>query len=526
MTSSDKRQIFHTPPLSGPDAEAVHSDVPQGDPDPGFDPSPPQASSAPEVPPETVPVFSSLARAQRALGDARRAAIPAPRQPAPAASAPIVQETPEERALRKAQRKAIRREERRLKRVAEGRSPPLPGDPPVPEGVKPKAPKKPRKKKDLSEVYVQPVAPKASMRKRHWGLVTSFVLMVLIPLVLVAWYMWGKAIDQYASTAGFTVRSEEAGAATDLIGGIASQIGGSSTQTDTDILYEFIQSQRLVARMQEQFDIRAIYSQHRDKDPVFTIWEDATIEDLLWYWGRIVSVAYNQSSGLMEMRVQAFDPQQAQDIATAVLAESQILINALNEQAEADTVSYAESDLEAALVRLKGAREELTRFRIRTQIVDPLTDLASRQGVVANLEQQLAAALIEQDLLLEQTSSDDPRLVQARRKIEVIRERIAQERLNTSSGDGNYPNLLAEYESLQVDREFAEQGYQASLAALDIARTNAARQSRYLATYAPPTLPQTAEYPRRTLTVALAAMFLMLVWSIVVLIYYSIRDSK
>ena len=399
----------------------------------------------------------------------------------------------------------------------------------MPEGVIPKGAKKPkpeRKPKDMSDIQVQPVAPRATMRGRHWGLVTSFVLMVLIPLAVVAWYMWGKAIDQYASTAGFTVRSEEAGAATDLIGGLASQIGGSSTQTDTDILFEFIQSQQLVTKMQEQFDIRGVYSAFRDRDPVFTIWEDATIEDLLWYWGRIVSISYDQSSGLMEMRVQAFDAKLAQEIATAILAESQLLINELNAQAQADAVRYAESDLEASLARLKKAREELTRFRIRTQIVDPLTDLASRQGVVANLEQQLAAALIEQDLLLEQTSADDPRLVQARRKIEVIRERIKQERLNTSQGDGNYPDLLAEYESLQIDRQFAEESHQAARAALDIANTNAARQSRYLATFALPTLPQTAEYPRRTLTVALAAMFLMLLWSIVVLIYYSIRDSK
>ncbi len=57
-------------------------------------------------------------------------------------------------------------------------------------------------------------------------------------------------------------------------------------------------------------------------------------------------------------------------------------------------------------------------------------------------------------------------------------------------------------------------------------RISASRESRYLATYIRPTLPQTAEFPDRWLNFGLAALFLMLIWSVVILIYYSIRDSK
>ncbi len=396
--------------------------------------------------------------------------------------------------------------------------------------AKPAAKKKQPKQKNTH--VVQPVAPPARMRRRHWGLLFGMLILVVLPLIGVAGYMWGRAADQYASLVGFTVRSEESGSASDLIGGALGSLGGGTGQKDTDILYEFIQSQGLVNRIQERFDIRALYSKHWETDPVFAIAPDASAEDLLAYWTRMTTVSYDQSSGLIEMRVQAFEPKVAQDVANAMLEESQDLINTLNAQARADTIRYAQNDLEDSLNRLKSAREALTLFRTRTQIVDPQSDLEGRLGVVANLQQQLAQALIEQDLLLEQTSRDDPRLVQARRKIEVIRARIDQERANvssggaTSAGDDSYPRLLAEYEGLQVDQEFAEQSYRAALTALDIARNNASRQSRYLATYIAPTFPQTAQYPRRLLTFGLAALFLMLFWSIVALVYYSIRDSK
>ena len=59
---------------------------------------------------------------------------------------------------------------------------------------------------------------------------------------------------------------------------------------------------------------------------------------------------------------------------------------------------------------------------------------------------------------------------------------------------------------------------------MEMARGNAARQSRYLATYIKPTLAQSSEFPRRFILMGLAALFLAMVWSIVALVYYSIRD--
>ena len=83
---------------------------------------------------------------------------------------------------------------------------------------------------------------------------------------------------------------------------------------------------------------------------------------------------------------------------------------------------------------------------------------------------------------------------------------------------------MAEFERLTVDREFAEQAYVASQSAYDGARAEANRQSRYLAAYIDPTLAEKAEFPQRTLIVALVAAFAFLLWSILTLIYYSLRD--
>ena len=398
-----------------------------------------------------------------------------------------------------------------------------------PSGETPVAPKSTgQQPQDASLALAAP----AHMKRRHWGLVHALLLLVVLPILVVSAYLYVLAEDQYASTTGFTVRQQEGGSASSFLSGLAG-FTGTGGSSDSDILYEFIQSQEIVERIDAKLDLRGHYSQHWKTDKVFSIWPNADIEDLLWFWTRIVRISYDQSASLIEIRVLAFDPEYARAVAQEIVAESQAIINELSTTARADAMRYAQSDLDEALERLKSAREALTSFRTRTRIVDPTADLQGRLGVMNNLQQQLAEALISYDLLLENSREGDPRLQQAEQRIEVIRARISSERDAFATGGDDvgavgddYPSLIAEFERLTVDRVYGEETYRASLAALDVARAEADRLSRYLATYIEPTLAQRAEYPKRGILIGLTALFMLLTWAILALVYYSIRDRR
>jgi capsular polysaccharide transport system permease protein len=376
------------------------------------------------------------------------------------------------------------------------------------------------------------LASAAHLNRRHWGLIYGLFLLVLLPVLAAATYLYTVAEDQYASTTGFTVRQQEGGGASAFLSGLAG-FAGTGGSSDTDILYEFTQSQEIVSRIDTKLDLRSHYAQHWATDKLFSIWPNADIEDLQWFWSRIVRISYDKSAGMIEIRVLAFDPAYAQAVAQEIVAESQTMINDLSNTARADATRYAKMDLNEALMRLKGAREALTEFRTRTRIVDPAADLQGRLGVMNNLQQQLAQALISYDLLLENSRAADPRLQQAEQRIAVIRARISSERDAFATGGDDvgavgddYPSLIAEFERLTVDRVYAEETYRASLAAVDIARAKAARLSRYLATFIEPTLAQSTQYPKRGLLIGLTMLFMILAWSILALIYYSIRDRR
>ena len=379
-------------------------------------------------------------------------------------------------------------------------------------------------------IEIRPMAEPAQLQPRHRFLIWSFAALVVLPLLITMGYLWGVAQDQYASTVAFTVRREEntSGA---LMGGLA-QLTGAGGMSESDILYEFIQSQEIVSVIDERVGLSTLYAVHWPRDPVFALWPDAAIEDLHAYWRRMVRISYDQSTRLIELRVLAFTAEDSQRIAGEIVAESQRMINALNTRAREDVMRYANADLEQAVARLKDAREALSRFRTRTRIVDPAADIQGRMGVLNNLQQQLAEALIENDIVLATTQESDPRRNQTARRIQVIRDRIAAERQTFTSadqpggGDENYPELIAEFERLTVDQQFAEEAYRTALAALDVARANASRQTLYLTPYIRPTLPQLAEFPQRFVWSGLVGLFLLLSWSIGALIFYSIRDRR
>lgn len=353
----------------------------------------------------------------------------------------------------------------------------------------------------------------------------SFLLFVIAPVSAAGWYLYTVAADQYASTVAFSVRKEEVASPIEMFGGIADV--ATSGSSDSDILYEFIQSQEMVEALEDRLRLSDLYARAPD-DPVFSYDPTGTIEDLLEYWSFMVRVTYDSTTELIEVRALAFAPDDARLIATGVFEESVRLVEELSAIAQDDAITFAAAEVERAVERLKGAREAMTGFRSRTQIVDPTADLQGQMGLLSTLEQQLAEALISADLLRESTRLDDPRITQAELRVQVIETRIAEERRKLGrDGDGeDYATRLAEYERLAVDREFAEQAYTAALAAYDQALAEARRKSRYLAAYIKPTLAEASEFPRKEVLLGLAAFFLVSAWAIAVLVFYSVRDRR
>jgi len=377
--------------------------------------------------------------------------------------------------------------------------------------------------------------PRTLVKLRHYAGLASFLLLVLLPLAATVYYLYVRAEDAYHSDVSFSVRSEEPGAAAAGILGAITGIGGGGAASEPDILFEYIRSQEIVAAVGREIDLRAIYNREPD-DVVFALGEDASIEELLRHWNRMVDVTYDNHSGIIRVRATAFTPEDARTITRAILEKSTTLVNHLAEQARTDAIRFAKVDLDEAEAHLRDLRQKLASFRRENRMVDPQADVEGQMGLLTALQEELAKALVERDMLLTYAEPADQRVKQAERRITAISDRIEDERANlgvpdaasgAASGPGGaMPEVVGDFEALKVDLEFASQAYTQALANLTLARAEARRQSRYLAAHVEPTLAESSLYPRRAMLSGLTGLFLLLGWGVLMLVYYNVRDNR
>ena len=391
------------------------------------------------------------------------------------------------------------------------------------------APQAPSPQAVSASEAVRAAAPPARMKTRHYGVFLLALLLIVVPGIVSGVYLWKYAVDQYVSEAGFAIRTESTPSPFDFLGAL---VGGSTTTgKDMDILNSFVTSQQLVAKLDKELDLRKMFSKPAN-DPYFAFHsKGATIEDLVNYWKKMVVVNYDNTTGLMQLDVYAFTPQDAQKIAAAVLRESSALVNKLANVAQNDTTRYAKEAVDQAKKNLTDSTSALTTFRIKNNIVDPRQDLLSQQTVVQTLTQQLVEAQIQLATLQQgAAAASDPRVSALQQRIDVIQTRIGQENQKVAvangSGSQGYAEIVAQYEKLQAEQDFNQKTYLAALATYEADVATAQQKKVYLATYEQPTLAQSSTAPQRWLLLATVMLIGFFIWAIITMIYYALRDRR
>ena len=377
----------------------------------------------------------------------------------------------------------------------------------------------------------QPKVVAAAPKRRRWKLrhavlTLSFALLVVLPVVASTYYLYVRASDQFHSRSAFSVHSEDAANPLELLGAFTQT--GATSAPDSEIIYDFLTSQTLVELIDAEVDLRTIYNLPQG-DPVFTLGEDRSVEDVLAYWERMVSASVDANSGVLEIEVRAFTPQDATRVAEAIIAHSENLVEDLSLVAREDAMRYTLEDVAKAEARLKEMRRQIREFRTTYQIIDPEADVQSQVGILGALQTRLADSLIELSMIDSYSDETDPRLPNIQRRVDAIRAQIENERasVGSRSEDGKPLSvIIGEYEELLVDLEFAQNAYVAALAAEEQARIEANRRSKYLAVHIPATLAEKSIYPDRPLLLLVVLACAFAAWGVLVMIYYNIRDRR
>tara|TARA_R100001129_G_scaffold11038_1_gene7272 strand:- start:16583 stop:17746 length:1164 start_codon:yes stop_codon:yes gene_type:complete len=349
-----------------------------------------------------------------------------------------------------------------------------------------------------------------------------FGLFVILPSLLATGYYGFWAADVYVSESRFVIKApNKRQSSGGSLGALLQTTGLSSGEAQAGEIIGYLHSRDALKDVSDRIDVRAVFASpeadYFSRFPLF--YQRDTFENLYEYYRSMVSAMPSAETGLTELTVKAYTPEEAQALNLALLDLSERLVNHLNQRINSQAIEEAETRVETAQLRARDARIALGAYRNASEILDP-----EQQGLSVLT---VSNALIAQEAALRAQLSEIQRVAPRHPSIPALRERITavsqQVAAQTGRAVGN-PDALAsrltEYENLMVEQEFATQTLTAANAALEQARVEALAQQYYIERVVEPNLPDGAILPSRIksiLAVIFACLCLYLVgWMLVV----------
>jgi capsular polysaccharide transport system permease protein len=356
----------------------------------------------------------------------------------------------------------------------------------------------------------------------------SFLICVLLPVAFAAVYYGFMASNQFVAEFRFTVK--DAAPRTQVANNpLMSIIGGinGTNNADNYLVVDYLTSRQAVEELEKRIGVTKLYSK-----PMIDWWSrynpNQPIEKFISYWQAAVTARYDQVTGIAFAQVKAYTPEDALLIATSLVALSEELVNSIASRTQNDAVRFAEREVQKSEKRLLETRAKLTEYRNRTGVIDPTASVAaSNAALVQSLRATLAQLETQQSALLrQQLDPTSPTLSVLNNQIRSTKEQLQKvESSILQDRDGvSLSRVVAEYEQLDLERQFAQTMVTSAMQALDQARASAASQHLYITPYVQPHLPQSATYPRRFFSVLVVAGIAFLIWIIALLVGRSIRE--
>lgn len=361
---------------------------------------------------------------------------------------------------------------------------------------------------------------------RRWMKKRAFVTALVLPTVLAFIYFLLLASPMYVSHASFAIRSADASSSSGM--DIASMFlrTSGSTGNDTYIINDYIQSLDIAQDIDRELGVVAHYSSH-DHDIISRLWSNPTQDELARYWRWAVVPQLNVDTGIISLEVKAYTPEMAQQVTEAVLERSEALVNAMNERAQKDAVALAREEVQRAEERVRNAQSSMREFRDAHNLIDPKTTAAGLQGLVTGLEAEATTLRTQISEARSYMKADAPLIKSLTQRLAAVEKQLDEEKLRVagqSSTQGNLNALVADYEDLAIEAEFAQKQLVSAMTSLEQARVQQMAQSRYVVAYQQPTLPDESLYPKPFLFTLYVFAGLLLFLGIVSLVWASIRE--
>lgn len=359
------------------------------------------------------------------------------------------------------------------------------------------------------------------VRRNRW-----FLIVVVAPTLVVGGYLYGFAADQYESEAHYLVRGANSGSSGPG-GGLGSLLGmgaGGGSASEAMSIADYLISHDVVTTLRRNLGLVDVF--RRPEADYFSklVDPDPTPEGLLRYYKKQVDIHYDTETAITTLKVRAFRPNDAYDIAKALLTLGEQRVNTMNARSYSDAVALSRKQRDEAESELRNLQMRMTNFRQTERDVNPAGSAEAQIGLVSKLQADLSAAKSQLATTTQLIGSRNPQVDALRQQVRSLEGQIVVQSGRLTGGSNTIAAGLGGYEALTMQQQFLAKRYDAASNAYEAARQQAVRQQLYVVRVVDANLPVRSQYPKRGIAVLTLLAGLLLVYGIGWLIAAGVRE--
>jgi capsular polysaccharide transport system permease protein len=365
-------------------------------------------------------------------------------------------------------------------------------------------------------------------RSRLAPMLRNRILATTLLASLLAVLYWGLICsDRYVSEARVMIQRTDFSSVPGINIGAILGTGTKSNQEDQLLLRDHLLSMDMLRKLDAKLDLRAHYSDS-SHDLISRMWlKDASIEWFYRYFLTRVEIEYDEYSGVLSIKAQAYDPKKAYAITAMLVEEGERFMNALGHALAQEQVTFLEKQVVQMQDRVLATRKVVLEFQNRKGLISPQATAENLVAIVSRIEAQLAELKARRAAMLSYLMPTSAGVVELDFQIAALEKQAEAERQRLTSPKGGTLNrVIEEYQRLELNAKFAEDVYKTALAALESGRVEATRTLKKVSIVQKPFEPQRSMEPRRLYSITVFVLLAFVTAGMLQLFAAIIRDHK
>ncbi|MCJ8139413.1 capsule biosynthesis protein [Falsirhodobacter halotolerans] len=334
-------------------------------------------------------------------------------------------------------------------------------------------------------------------RRKVTYLFARLAFFVALPTVIAGYYFHSVATPLYSTESQFVIQQAQNPTESGGLGGMLATPSLSTVQ-DSVAVQGYLQSREAMERLDADEGFREAFSGDH-MDVLQRLPANPTLEDVYSTYEDNVKISYDPTEGIVKMEVTAPEPGDVVRFSQALIGYAEQQVDQLTQRMREDQMAGARQGYEDAEAKVTLAQENLVNLQERFRIISSDVEVTLVTQQLSQLDTQLLQERLSLAQLSANAAPNEARMQPIRARIERLESEVTDLRARlteTTAGGDSLARLQAQLAVAQADVETRQTIMADSLRAMETARVEATRQTRYLSRSVNPVLPDEPAYPR------------------------------